>query len=90
MLNLETAVVLPVVENLTAQDMSSNAPDTFPTFFGKPLMSNQLRVKVFDLVRGVVQVCLLHLGRCPLHEEDVVICVLVAAVQVHEGHDVDV
>lgn len=37
-----------------------------------------------------MQVCLLHLRRRTLHEEDVVIRVLVAAVQMHERHDVDV
>lgn len=90
MLDFEAAVVLPVVKNLTTQNMPSNAPDTFPTLFGKPLMTNQLCVEVFNLIRGVMQVCLLHLGRRTLHEKDVVICVLVAAVQMHERHDVDV
>ena len=37
-----------------------------------------------------MQVRLLDLGRRTLHEEDVVICVLFATVQVHERHDVDI
>lgn len=37
-----------------------------------------------------MQVCLLHLRRRTLHEENVVICVLVATIQVHERHDVDI
>lgn len=90
MLNLEAAIVLPVVENLTAQNMSSHVPDTLPTLFCKPLVINQLCVKVFDLIRGVMQVRFLHLRRRTLHEENVVISVLVATIQMHEGHDIDV
>ena len=53
-------------------------------------MADQLRVEIFDLVRRVVQICFLHFGRRTLHEENMVICVLVAAVQMHESHDIDV
>jgi len=90
MLDFETTVVLPVVEYLAPQNVSSYSPNTLPALLGKPLMTDQLCVKIFDLERGVMQVRLLHLRWRTLHEEDVVICVLIATVQMHERHDVDI
>jgi hypothetical protein len=40
MLNLEATRILPVVEDLTAQHVSADAPYALPTLFSQPLMAN--------------------------------------------------
>jgi hypothetical protein len=58
-------------------------------FFGKPLVTQQLRVKVFDLVRGVMHVRV-NAGWGTLGKDRVMIRVLFAEVQIDECHHVDV
>ena len=54
------------------------------------MVSDQLRIKILNLVRRMVYISLGGFGRCALHEEDMVVRVLLAQIEVHERHDVDV
>lgn len=53
------------------------------------MVSDQLRIKILNLVRRMVYVSLGGFGRCALHKEDVVVRVLFAKVEMHERHDID-
>ena len=70
----------PVVEDLRAQNMSSNTPHRFVPLRCQPLMSQVLRVKVMDLKASMVHMC--RLVRA--HEECVMVNVVLTAVNVAE------
>lgn len=69
--------------------MTSNTPNTLPSFFSKPVVANELRVEISDFVGGMVEVGFLVLGSGALQEHDVVIHKCLSEVQVHEDEDVD-
>jgi len=80
MLNLESAWILPVVENLAAQDVSSHAPDALPPLLRQPLMTHQLSIKVGYFIGAVMDVSLLDFGGSALHEEAVMVRVCFAEI----------
>ena len=80
MLNLESAWIMPVVENLAAQDMSSYAPDALPPLLRQPLMTHQLSIKVGYFVGAMMDVSLLDFRRSALHEEAVMVRVCFAKI----------
>jgi hypothetical protein len=53
-------------------------------------MANQLSVKVGHFIGAVVDVRFLHFGRSALYEQNVVVGVRFAEIDVHEGENVDV
>lgn len=84
MLDHEAARVPPVVEDLAAQNMSSDAPDALVALLREPLVAQVLRVDVVHLEAAVVHV---RAGRA-VDEEGVVVDVGGAAVDVGEERDV--
>ena len=83
MLDFESARVLPVVEDLGSKHMPANTPHSLVALVRKPLMSNQLCIKVFHFVRRVVDIRL-GVWLRSLKEETVVVRVLGAQVKVEE------
>lgn len=75
---------VPIVENLTPQNMPPDAPAILIPFLDEPVVPDDLGVKVKDLEGGVVDVVFGALEE----EEAVVVDEFVPAVQVHEGGDV--
>ena len=74
---------VPVIENLTAQDMPPDAPAILVALFDEPVVPEDLGVEIEHLERRMV-----HVPFGPLVEEEaVVVDELLAAVQMHErGH----
>ena len=50
----EMARIVPVVENLRAVNVTSNAPHQFVPFLFEPLMSHELGIDIFDLERRMM------------------------------------
>lgn len=90
MLDLETARIRPVVKDLTSQDMPAYSPDTLPALLAKPLMAEQLGVKVGYLIRAVVYIRLLDLWWGALKEENVMIGEFVSKIKMDECKDIHV
>ena len=90
MLNLEPTWIFPVIKDLTAQNMSPYTPHTLPSLLSQPLMSKQLGVKVGNFKAGMVEIGFLDFGWSTLHEEDVVIGIPLAEIEMHESEDVDI
>lgn len=70
--------------------MPTNSPNTLPTLVCQPLVANQLRVKIGHLVGCVMKKGLFNMWLCPLQEENVVVRVLFAKVEMHERQHVHV
>jgi len=84
MLHHKPRRVPPIIEQLRTQNMSSDPPHGGVLFRHQPLVAQLLRVEVVHLETAVVDV---GRGVCG-HEEGVVVGVLLAYVDVHEGCDV--
>src|SRR6185437_11442896 len=54
--------VLPVIEDLAADEMPADAPEVAPTALGEPGMAEILVVEIVDLERAVVEMDALGLG----------------------------
>ena len=75
---------VPIIENLTSQNMSSHPPAILIPLFDQPVVPQHVRVEIKHLERRVVYV---RFG--PLKEEEaVVVDEFVSAVQMHERGDV--
>ena len=82
--------ILPIIKDLTPQDMSSNPPNAFSAFLCQPMMADELRIKVIDLVRAVMDESLPCARWSALHEKTVEISVLLSKIEMHERDAVDV
>src|SRR5271169_6734152 len=54
MFDHEPVHIIPVIENLTPQNMSSNTPRQFVALLLKPLMSQKLRIEIMDFKRAMM------------------------------------
>ena len=80
----EAGAHIPVIENLTPQYMSPDAPTILIALLDQPIVSEHLGVKIKHLEGRMMHV---HFGTLE-EEEAVVVDELLAAVQMHECHDV--
>ncbi len=70
--------------------MPSNTPNTRPTFPSEPFVANELSVEVGDFKGAVVEICLFDFRWSALHEEDMVVGICLAEIEMHEDENVDV
>lgn len=76
---------VPVVEDLAAEDVSSNTPTVLVALLPQPIMAEDLSVEVVRFERGVV-----HFVRPPLSEEEhVMVDFFVTPIQPEEDRSVD-
>lgn len=81
----ESMRVIPVVEDLAAEDVSSNTPTVLVALLPQPIMAEDLSVEVVRFERGVV-----HFVRPPLSEEEhVMVDFFVTPIQPEEDRSVD-
>ena len=84
MLDHEPVYIIPVIEDLTSEDVSANPPAKFVSLFLKKLMSKKLCIKIVNLKRAMVYMD----RRLLLTEEGVMIDIILSPVEMEETGDI--
>ena len=84
MLDHEPVYIIPVIEDLTSEDVSANSPAKFVSLFLKKLMSKKLCIKIVNLKRAMVYMD----RRLLLTEEGVMIDIILSPVEMEETGDI--
>ena len=84
MLDHEPVYIIPVIEDLTSEDVSANSPAKFVSLLLQPLMSKKLCIKIVNLKRAMVYMD----RRLLLTEEGVMVDVILSPVEVEETGDI--
>jgi hypothetical protein len=88
LLNLETARIMPIIEDVTSQDTTANTPYTVPAFASKLLVAHHLLIIVIDFVAGVMEIgVIVRRGASEKHAMMTGICG--AMIRMHEHENIN-
>ena len=80
MFDHEPMHIIPIIENLTSQDMSSNTPRQLVSLLLKPLMSKKLRIEIVDFKGAMMDMY----GRLLLNEKRMMINKVFPAIEMEK------